>query len=169
MTIEAALSNIVFKFGALNDSLQGLALTIVEDRPSRGEMSAVERLADLVQGLRERAIEAREAATQASEALAHPAGIQRGWLALALANERFIRLERCFFGDAIAHGRISELMRLGSQRGHEWAIWTRCVVQALDDCRTPIFETAEAIFHAWEELGEWFTAWSLGVQTGANR
>lgn len=165
MAIEAVFLNLTRKFDAMREALQILALTAIEDRPSRGEVLLVERLGNLVEDLRGWAEEAREAAGQASDALAHPADLNLGRQALAEANKRFIRLEYRFFGEAVAPGTISELQRFGRQRGREWLSWTGGAVQALEACRSPLHELDEALLLAWQELGERLGSRSLTVQT----
>jgi hypothetical protein len=165
MAIETVFLNLTRKFDAMREALQSLALTAIEDRPASGEVLLVDRLGNLVEDLRGWAEEAREAAVQAGDALAHPADLNLGRRALALANERFIRLEYRFFDEAVAHAMVSELMRFGRQRGREWLSWTGGVVQALDACRSPLRELDEALFHAWQELGERLGSRSLSVHT----
>lgn len=167
MAIEAVFLNLTSKFDAMSDALQSLALTVIEDRPARGEVLLVERLGNLVEDLRGWAEEAREAAAQARDALEHPADVNLGRRALAVANERFMRLEYRFIGEAVAHETISELQRFGRQRGREWLSWTGGAVQALDACRSPLRELDEALFHAWQELGERLGSRSLTVQTNS--
>jgi hypothetical protein len=165
MAIETVFLNLTRKFDAMREALQSLALTAIEDRPASGEVLLVDRLGNLVEDLRGWAEEAREAAVQAGDALAHPADLNLGRRALALANERFIRLEYRFFDEAVAHAMVSELMRFGRQRGREWLSWTGGVVQALDACRSPLRELDDALFHAWQELGERLGSRSLSVHT----
>jgi hypothetical protein len=165
MSIEAVFLNLTRKFDVMRDALQSLALTAIEDRPASGEVLLVERLGNLVEDLRGWAEEAREAAEQASHALAHPTDLNLGRRALAVANERFIRLEYRFFDGATSHGTVSELIRFGRQQGREWLSWTGGVVQALDACRSPLRELDEALFQAWQELGERLGSRSLTVQT----
>jgi hypothetical protein len=165
MAIEAVFLDLRRKIDALREALQGLALTAIEDRPRSGEVLLVERLGNLVEDLRGWAEEAREAAAQASDALQHPADVNLGRRALCVANERFIRLEYRFFGEAVAYGMVSELLLFGRQSRGEWKIWTRGAVQALDACRGPLFELDEALLRAWQELGERLAARSFTVQT----
>jgi hypothetical protein len=165
MAIEAVFSDLTRKFDALREALQSLALTVIEDRPARGDVLLVERLGNLVEDLRGWAEEGREAAAQASDALAHPADLNLARRALSVASERFLRLEYRFFDEAVAHGRLSELRAFGRQRGRDWHSWTETAVQALDACRAPLREADEAIMHAWQELGERLGARSLTVHT----
>jgi hypothetical protein len=165
MAIEAVFLNLIRKFDAMREALESLALTAIEDRPASGEVLLVDRLGNLVEDLRGWAEEAREAASQASHALAHPADLNLGRRALAIANERFLRLEYRFFDEAVEHATISELTRFSRQSGREWLSWAGGVVQALNACRSPIRELDEALFQAWQELGERLGSRSLSVQT----
>jgi hypothetical protein len=165
MAIETVFLNLTRKFDAMREALQSLALTAIEDRPASGEVLLVDRLGNLVEDLRGWAEEAREAAVQAGDALAHPADLNLGRRALALANERFIRLEYRFFDKATAHGAVSELMSFGQESGGGWASWTTEVARALNVCRTPVKEVDRAIFHAWQELSERLAARSITVHT----
>lgn len=167
MAIEPVFLDLVRKFDALREALQGLALTAIEDRPAHGQVLLVERLGDLVEDLRGWAEEARAAAGQASDALHHPADFTLARRALSAANELVLRLERRFFDEAVAHGTVSELLRFSGQRGGEWQSWTRGTVQALDVCRVPLGELDQALLRAWQELGERLGARSLTVQTNS--
>jgi hypothetical protein len=165
MAIEPVFLDLVRKFDALRDALQGLALTTIEDRPVHGEVLLVERLGDLVEDLRGLTEEAREAARQAQDALAHPADFNLGRRALGAASERFIQVEYRFFGEAVSPGTIAELRRFGRHRGREWLSWTGGAVQALEACRMPLRELDEALLQAWQELGERLGSRSMTVQT----
>jgi hypothetical protein len=165
MAIEAVFLDLRRKIDALREALQGLALTAIEDRPRRGEVLLVERLGNLVEDLRGWAEEAREAAAQASDALEHPSDLNLGRRALSVANERFICLEYRFFGEAVAHGTVSELLSFGRRSDGEWRSWTSSAVQALDACRGPLFDLDQALLRAWLELGERLAARSFTVQT----
>jgi hypothetical protein len=164
MAIEAVFLELTRKFDALCEALQSLALTAIEDRPQHGEVLLVERLGNLVEDLRGWAEEAREAAAQASDALAHPPDFNLGRRALGVATERFIHIEYRFFEEAVAHDAVNELLRFGRRSGGEWLSWTAGVVQALDGCRLPLRELDEALFRAWQELGERLGSRSLTVQ-----
>lgn len=164
MTIDAAFSDLNRRFDALREALQGLALTAIEDRPPRGEVLLVERLGDLVEDLRGWAEEAREASGRAADALADPADLNLGRRALGLAHERFLKVEYRFFGEAVSHVTVSELLRFGLERGGQWRDWAKTAVQALEACRAPMRESDDALLRAWTELGERLGSRSLNVQ-----
>jgi hypothetical protein len=165
VAIETEFQYLVGKFDAVREALAGLRLTAVEDRPLRDEVLLVERLADSVDDLIGWLDEARAAAGDAQKAVRHPLDGYRACAALALANDRFIQLEYKFFSAGVSYEEINELTRFGQRRGREWLGWTRSVLQALDQCRTPVRELDEALLHCWRELAERLGTSAVSVQT----
>jgi hypothetical protein len=165
VAIETEFQYLVGKFDAVREALAGLRLTAVEDRPLRDEVLLVERLADSVDDLIGWLDEARAAAGDAQKAVRHPLDSYRACAALALANDRFIQLEYKFFSAGVSYEEINELTRFGQRRGREWLGWTRSVLQALDQCRTPVRELDEALLHCWRELAERLGTSAVSVQT----
>jgi len=164
VAIEAVFQHLVARFNAADEAFQSLRLTVIEDRPPRGEILLVERLGNLVEDLRGWLAEGQAAAANARQAVDHPLDGYRARQALGLANERFIRLEGQFFNEAVSHRTIESLERFGRQRGGEWFGWSGSVVMALQACREPLRALDEAILRAWQELSERLGSGSLLVQ-----
>jgi hypothetical protein len=165
VAIEVAFQALVGKLGAAREAFESLRLTAVEDRPLRDEVLLVERLGNAVDDLQGWLEEAVAAAGEALQAVRHPLDGYRAREALALAHERFLRLEHKFFSDGVSYEEIDELSRFGRRRGREWLGWTGSVVQALDQCRVPLREVDEALLACWQELSERLGAGSVSVQT----
>jgi len=164
LAIEDAFQHLVGRFEAATEGFQSLRLTVIEDRPTRGEVLLVERLGNLVEDLRGWLAEGQAAATDARQAVAHPLDSYRARQSLGVANERFNRLEGQFFNEAVSHKTIDELERFARQRGGEWFGWSGSVVIALQSCREPLRALGEAILWAWQELSERLGSGSLLVQ-----
>lgn len=165
MAIEEAFERLVGRFDALRDAFHGLRLTAVEDRPPRDEVLLVERLGNLVEDLDGWLAEGLIASTEARDAVKHPLDAYRARQALGTANERFIRLEYRFFGEALSYDTVGGLARFGRQRGREWLGWSESVVQALEACRQPVNELDAALLHTWQELTERLSMRSVSLQT----
>lgn len=165
MAIEAVFQNLVDKFAALQEALESLRLTAVEDRPLRDEVLLVDRLANTIDDLQGWVKEAAEAAGRTLPASRHPFDAHRLREALSLANNRFIQLEYKFLSETISHDEINELSLFGLRRGREWLGWTGSVIQALDQCRAPLRELDEALLLCWRELCERLGLGSVLVQT----
>ena len=165
MAVEAAFQTLVVKLGAAREAFESLRLTAVEDRPLRDEVLLVERLGNAVEDLQGWLEEAVAAAGEAQQAVRHPLDGHRARGALALAHERFLRLEYKFFFEGVSYEEIGELSRFGRRRGREWLGWTGSVIQALDQCRAPLRDVDEALLVCWQELSERLGASSVSVQT----
>jgi hypothetical protein len=165
VAIEAAFQHLLDTLAATREAFESLRLTAVEDRPLRDEVLLVERLGNAVDDLQGWLEEAAAAAGEAQQAVRHPLDGYRARAALALANDRFIRLEYKFFLEGVGYEEINELSRFGRRRGREWLGWTGSVIQALDQCRSPLRAVDEALLDCWQELAERLGASSVSVQT----
>jgi hypothetical protein len=165
VAIEAAFQNLVDKFRAGREAFEGLRLTAVEDRPLRDEVLLVERLGNAVDDLQGWLEEAAAAARDAQSAVRHPLDGYHACAALALANDRFIRLEYKFFCERVSYEEINDLTVFGRRRGREWLGWTGSVIQAFGQCRAPLRELDEALLLCWQELSERLGTSSVTVQT----
>ena len=146
---------------------QSLRLTAVEDRPLQDEVLLVERLANTVDDLIGWLDEAvRRSGRRRKGPSRHPLDSYRAREALALANDRFIRLEYKFYSEGVSYEEINELSEgSGSGAGAEWLGWTRSVIQALDQCRAPVRALDEALLQGWRELAERLGTSTVSVQT----
>jgi hypothetical protein len=165
VAIESMFQNLVSKLGAVREAFESLRLTAVEDRPPRDEVLLVERMGNIVDDLPGWLEEAVAAAGEAQSAVRHPLDGYRTRVALALANDRFIRVKDKFFCEGISYEQINELTAFGRRRGREWLGWTGSVIQALDQCRAPLCDLDEALLLCWQELSERLGASSVSVQT----
>jgi hypothetical protein len=163
--LEATFQTLVARFRAAREAFASLRLTVVEDRPPRDEVLLVDRLGNTVEDLRGWIEEGLASAEDALEAVGHPLDSHRARRALALANERFIRLEYKFFFDGASHEQVEELARFGRRRGREWLGWTGSVVQAIDQCREPLRQVDEVLLLAWQEFSERLGTSAVSVQT----
>jgi hypothetical protein len=165
VAIEASFRNLIDKFHAAREAFESLRLTAIEDRPLRDEVLLVERLGNAVEDLRGWLEEAAAAAGDAQTAVRHPLDGYSARAALALANERFLRLEYKFFSEHGSYEEINELTAFGRRHGREWLGWTGSVIQAFAQCRTPLREADGALLLCWQELSERLGASTVSVQT----
>jgi hypothetical protein len=156
VAIEGVFSNLTAAFDTLREAFHDLGLTVIEDRPPRGEVLLVERLGNLVDDLGGWTQESCASAAEAAQAIAHPPDLYRARRALGAANEGLLRVQFRFFGEAVSYDALEALLSFGRQRGREWAGWSKGVVQALDACRSPLRASSGACLQAWLELGERF-------------
>ena len=167
MAIETVFQELTTRFEAMREALQNLGLTVIEDRPLRDEVVLVDRLGDVVDELRGWAAEGLAAAAQAERAVADPLNGYRARQALAEANERVIRLEYKFLGEAASYETIGDLRHFAHKQGREWLGWLRGVQDGLQACRETLHGLDAALLQAWRELSERLGTRSVSLQTTA--
>jgi hypothetical protein len=142
--------------------LRGVRLTVVEDKPQRGDVVLVDRLGNAIEDLLGWAEEAVSAAIEAEQAVAHPLDTHRARQSLTLCQERFAHLAREHL-DLTSYERMAELMRFGRGRRGEWQAWTRSVRQALEECQPPLEDVNRALFRCWQEIAERLQTSSVSI------
>src|SRR5579871_6346983 len=117
MAIEQVFEGLTKAFVAVREALEGLALTVIEDRPPQDEVLLVERLGNLVDDLRGWTEEGCALAAQAQQAVTHPPDYYAARVALGTTHERLRRIHHRFLGEALDYDTIDELLRFGEERG----------------------------------------------------
>jgi hypothetical protein len=153
VALKAVFKDLRDSLARLREALASVRIAVVEDRPSRGEAPMVDRLADALDDLQGDLAEAIAAAEDA-EAAAQSVDAHRARDALALAHDRFIRVEYKFLLEVASRNQFDDLAHLGKSRGGEWAAWVRTVTDSLDRCRTCLPETDRAVLACWRDLSE---------------
>lgn len=158
-----ALRNVLKK---LQDALEAMHLTVVTDKPAKGDVALVDQFGyaavEVVDWLREATAAAGECADAAGRA---PLEFDRVLLGLATCQERFHRISRRLLCDLDAEGQIEELAGFGRQRGGEWMAWTLGVRTALSGCRIPLQDASQALSVCWQEIAERAGTQSVTVRT----
>jgi len=165
MTIEATFNGLISRFSTLREAIEGLRLTVVEDRPSGDDVLLFERMSNLIDDLNGWLEEGRAGALRAFKAVTHPLNGQHAIQALAATHERLLQLEYHFFLKLTAYSLLDDLTRLSKSRGREWRAWNASVTDALDETSHRINELDRALLAAWQELAERIGTSGLSVQT----
>ena len=164
MALEAAFQELVAQLGTLRDSLMGLRVTVVEDRPLVGGVILADTLGDSVEDLLGWLEEALEGAVEGQQAVGHPTDVDRARRSLTACQEQYNRIAHRFSSELISYERMEQLTSLGHQRGRGWLAWTDSVKEALDRCQQPLYDTNQALFFCWREIAERAGMTSVSVQ-----
>jgi hypothetical protein len=164
MALEKTFQELPAELRRLRDTILGLRLTVVEDKPRRDEVVLVEHQGNAVEDLLGWAEEAVVAAVEAQQAVAHPLNEHRARHALTTCQDRYNRLVQQYWSELASYEQIAELMRFGRSRRGEWQAWTRGVRQALEDCRRPLQDAGQALFRCWQDLAERLGMSSVSIQ-----
>ena len=154
MALEAAFDDLGFRMRAALEAMLELRVTVVEDKPLRGEAALVDGWGDAVEDLAGTAREAVEAAEEARRALGPPADLDRVRRSLSACHERAVRVARAFWSDLASFERVGDLTRLARRRKGEWLAWSGSVRVALERCGAPLRETDAALLRCWQEIAE---------------
>lgn len=164
MALEKTFHELTTQLRKLRDTLLGVRLTVIVDKPPRDEVVLVDRFGDAVEDVTGWAEEALAAAAEAEQAVGNPLDVYRARTALATCQERFHCLAQQFSSELISYESIRELKAFGRGRRGEWLRWTNAVEQALEQCRQPLQEVNQALFMCWQELAERLGMSSVAVQ-----
>ena len=165
MALEATFRELFTELRKVYDTLVALRLTVVEDKPVKGQAALVDRLEDTildVMGLLDEALKAARAAQKCVGTTVDLNGARR---ALALCQERFHRIEQKFAADLVSYETLKDLAMLGSDRGREWLAWANSVKEGIEQCREPLGAASRALAGSWQEIAERVGTTSVSVQT----
>lgn len=165
MALEAAFGDLTAQLLNLREVLHELHLTVVEDKPLKGQVALVEKFADTVQDVRGQTEEALAAAADGQQAVGRPLDMDRARRALALVQERFNELSQRFSADLVSYEQIGQLKTLGQRRGGEWLAWVSSAKEGLDRCQPSLYAVNQALFVCWQEIAERVGMNSVSVQT----
>jgi hypothetical protein len=140
-----------------------LRLTVVEDRPRKGDAALVDQLEDTILDLMGFLDESLKAARVAQKAVGHPLDLDGARRALATCQERFHRIEQQFSADLVSYEKLKDLASLGA-RGGEWPPWANSVKQGIEQCRQPLDGASKALAACWQEIAERVGMTSISVQ-----
>lgn len=164
MPLEATFQELCTQLRKLRDTLIAVRLTVVEDKPVKGEAALVDHLGDTILDLLGSLDEALKAARAAQKAVATTPDLNASRRALALCQERFHRIERQFAAELISYEKLRDLARLGSERRGEWLPWSNSAKDGIERCRQPLDGASKALAACWQEIAERVGMTSVSVQ-----
>lgn len=165
MALEAAFENLYRDLRIFRDILQGLRMTVTEDRPERDAVVLVDEVSDAVTelvGLAEESLDAAEEARKAGGPSFDPNHMRRS---LARSQKQFHHLVQILVFDLLSYDRIGALVQFGRERGPAWMAWVNSVRQGLDRCRPALEAVGEAYFQCWQEIAERVTTAPVSLHT----
>ena len=108
MPIERTFQDLSTQLRKLHDTFLALRLTVVEDKPLKGDAALVDQLEDSILDQMGLLDEGRKAAEGALKAVGHPLDLSRARLALTICQERFHGIEQQFTADLVSYEKLKE-------------------------------------------------------------
>jgi len=162
--LEATFQGLVTELRKLQDTLVAVRLTVVEDKPVRGEAALVDQLSDSILDVMGELEEALKAARSAQKAVANVTDLNTARRALTVCQQRVHRIERQFAGELVSYEKLKDLASLGSERRGEWLPWSKSVKEGIEQCRPPMDGVSKSLAACWQEIAERVGMTSVTVQ-----
>jgi hypothetical protein len=165
MALEAKFRELIQELGKLRDTLVALRLTVVEDKPAKGDAALVDRLGDVILDMMGFLEEGLRAARSAQKRAGHALDLNAARQALTICQERVHRIGQQYAVELVSYESLKDLANLGHQRRGEWIPWTNSVKQGIEQCREPLDLSTKALAGCWQEIAERVGSTSVSVQT----
>jgi len=163
MALEAKFRELILELGKVQDTLVALRLTVVEDKPAKGDAALVDRLGDVILDMMGFLDEALNSARTAQKRTGHTLDLNAARRALTTCQERVHRIGQLFAVELVSYEILKDLASLGHQRRGEWVPWTNSVKQGIEQCREPLDLAAKALAACWQEIAERVGTTSVSV------
>jgi hypothetical protein len=162
MALAAAFHDLVVRLRHVAECLQAVQVTVAEDVPASPETVLADQFGNSTLDIRGLLAEAIGAAEEAESQVRD---IDRCRCALANCQLGFHQIVRRFASELVSYERLADLSGLGRERRGEWLAWTGSVKQAIEECRHPLDQAADALFECWQEIAERAGMTSVSVRT----
>jgi hypothetical protein len=164
MPLETTFQDLSTELRKLHDTLVAVRLTVVEDKPVRGEAALVDHLEDTILDMMGLLDEAIKAARAAQKAVGNVTDLNRARRALTVCQQRFHGIERQFADELVSYEKLKDLASLGSERRGEWLPWSNSVKEGIEQCRQPLDGVSKSLTACWQEIAERVGMTSISVQ-----
>jgi hypothetical protein len=152
--LETTFRELFTELRKLHDTLVAVRLTVVEDKPLKGEAALVDYLEDTILEMMGLLDESLKAARAAQKAVGNVMDLNAARRALTACHERFHRIEQQFAVELISYEKLKDLASLGSERRGEWLPWSNSVKEGIEQCRQPLDGASKALAACWQEIAE---------------
>jgi hypothetical protein len=153
MSLDAALSDTVDHIVAVQDALEALRVTAVEDGPSGQQSALIDTIGDALDDALGLVREAFTAAATARHASEPPLDVERVRFHLAACHEATTRLLRRILGDLYNPRRGDDLSHV-ARRGAQWRMWSDAVKDAAERCVEPLCDAVAQLGVCWRDVAE---------------
>lgn len=154
MALEGVLRGLNLQLHRLGDAFQGLHLTLVEDRPRKGDVALLDRFVHAVEEMQGNVHESMLAMGDGLQAAAHPVNLYRVQHALLVCQAHSNQIMHQYVFSLATYDGIQALRQMGRERSGEWPVWVRSVKTAIEACQLPLSDFNEALLMGWCEYAE---------------
>jgi hypothetical protein len=164
VALEATFRELSVSLHQLHDALDALNVTL-GDEPEAGGSALADGFENIVLDLIGALHQGRRAALHARRAVTPPMDIERARRSLANCQDRFHQIEQEFAANLASYEKLTELARLGTERGEQWRLWANSVKLGIEQCQPCLHEASKALAGGWKELVEHGGKTSISIRT----
>jgi hypothetical protein len=165
VALESIFRDLADQLRKLHDMLLALRLTVVEDKPLKGEVALVDHLEDTILDLMGSLDESMKSAGAAQKAVGHPVDLDRARRALAGCQEQLHKIETQYVERLASYEKIKDLAAVARDRRGEWVPWAGSVKNGIERCREPLDGARKALADCWQEIAERAGTTQISVRT----
>lgn len=165
MALLSAFRELCTRLRRLQDTFIALRLTVVEDKPVKGDSALVDRLEDSILDLMGVMHECFGEARKAQRALESHLALEDARRALGACQEQFHKMQLEFGQNLGSYENLNDLASLGAERRGEWKPWSSSVRDGVNQCRQPLDEISKGLSDCWQEIAERVSSTSISVHT----
>lgn len=165
MALEATFRDLLGQLRMLHDMFLALRLTVVEDKPVRGEAALVDHFEDAILDAMGTLDECLKSAQAAQKAVGHPVDLDRARRSLANCQEKFHQIESQYSESLASYEKLKDLADLGKERRGEWLPWSASVKDGVEQCRRHLDGVRKGLGICWQEIAERVGTTTVSVHT----
>ncbi|HEY3741815.1 MAG TPA: hypothetical protein VGL53_18320 [Bryobacteraceae bacterium] len=165
MALLSTFRELGVRLRRLQDTFVALRLTVVEDKPVKGDSALVDRLEDTILDLMGLLHECMGEARKAQRAVENQLGLEDMRRALSACQEQFHGMQLQFGRDLGSYENLNDLANLGAERRGEWKPWSGSVRDGVEQCRQPLDDISTGLSDCWQEIAERAGSTSISVHT----
>ncbi len=163
MSVKSSIEGARERVRELQEAVQALHLTVSQDRPGQNEAALVDWLDDAVTELAGSVEGASGHLGRVLQSELREGPLPQARDGLCGAQELLNQFTERYLCGLAEHQRLTQLARMGRERGKGWNDWVQVVKGAIGRCAKPLLRAQEALLDCWRELGEALARNSVSV------
>lgn len=163
MSLETSLNKLCNDLRQFREILQGVEMTVTQDRPETETVVLVHEVSDDVTEIDSLCQESLEYAEAALHAAAHDANRVRQ--SLDRSQHQYLAFSRIMASRLLSYEKVAALVRFGHDHGRGWMAWVTSLRRGLELCRPGADALGDTYLQCWVEMAERTTFGPVSLHT----
>lgn len=153
MPLEKTFREFSIRLHRLQERVQEVRLTVMEDRPPGQDAQIVDNFEYGVEDILGYLNETLQFARSAERAVAPPINLDQARYGLANCQERFHRMETVFSTNITSYERLKDLAAFANEH-RRWQPWVTSLKQGIEHCVQSLEIARTTLAECWQEVAE---------------